>query len=391
MKRTNSWLGLSKAFYLCFYGAGAALSPYLALYYQSLNMGGEQIGILRAIPSILTMLVAPVWAGVADATHSHKRLLVLAVAGTLAAAVGMYLSRSFWTLVPIVVLYALFSAPTMSLVDSSVMSMLQGERARYGRLRLWGAVGWGLSGPLVGVLVDRFSLSWAFYVYYVLLGLALLVALGLPMQMAKLRTSYWSGFGQLARNRGWLLFLVTMLIFTAGRSALDSFLFLHLGDIGVSTSLMGVSLAVASVSELPVYFWSDRLLHRLGPRRLLLISMVATVVMLLGVGWMRTPWLILVIQLLHGPSFSAMWVSSVSLVAEMAPEGLGATAQGIFGSVSMGIGSGIASLLGGILYAHYRGAIMYTVDAGLVLLSMAFLVLASRLEGAAQRSSPSNA
>ena len=378
MKRTTTWINLSKAFYFSFYGAGAALSPYLALYYQSLHMGGEQIGILRAIPSLFTMLVAPLWAGLADATHSHKRLLVLALMGTLAAAVGMYLTKTFWALVPVVMLYAMFAAPIMSLVDSSVMAMLQGERARYGRLRLWGAVGWGIMGPLVGVLVERFSLGWAFYGYYLLLGLALFIALGLPIQAAKLRSSYWSGFGQLARNRGWLLFLATMFLYTTGRATLESLLFLHLDSIGVSTSLMGISLAVASASELPVYFWSDRLLHRFGARNLLLVSMVATVIMLLGVGWMRAPWLILVIQLLHGPSFSAMWVASVSLVAEMAPEGMGATAQGIFGSVSMGVGAAVASLLGGVLFQTFNGAVMYTVDAGLVLAAMAFLVLVGR-------------
>lgn len=369
---------LSKGFYFAFFGAGASLSPFLALYYQSLGLGGEQIGLLRAIPSLFTLLVAPVWAGLADATHQHKRLLVLAMSGTLSMAGLMYLARSFWGLVPVVMLYAVFAAPVMSLVDSSVVAMLKGERARYGRLRLWGAVGWGIMGPLVGVLVERYSLGWAFYGYWLLLGVGLLLAAAMPIQAARLRTSYWSGFRQLARNRGWLLFLTTMFLFTAGRSTLDGFLFLHLDAIGVPQSLMGFSLAVASLSELPIYFWSDRLLVHMGPRRLLLVSMVSTAIMLVAVGWMRTPWLILVIQLLHGPSFSAMWVASISLVAAMAPEGMGATAQGIFGSVSMGVGSAVAALVGGMLFQALGGTMMYTIDAGLVMLALAFFAFTMR-------------
>lgn len=372
------WVTLSKGFYFAFYGAGASLSPFLALYYQSLGLGGEQIGLLRAIPSLFTLLVAPLWAGWADASHQHKRLLLLALSGTLSMAGFMYLARSFWALVPVVMLYAVFAAPIMSLVDSSVVAMLKGERARYGRLRLWGAVGWGIAGPLVGMLVERFTLGWAFYGYWLLIGVGLLLAGLMPIQAARLKTSYWRGFGQLARNRGWLLFLATMFLFTAGRSTLDGFLFLHLDAIGVPQSLMGISLAVASLSELPIYFWSDRLLANLGPRRLLLVSMVSTAIMLLAVGWMRTPWLILVIQLLHGPSFSAMWVASVSMVAEMAPEGMGATAQGIFGSVSMGIGSAVASLLGGTLFQALGGRLMYTVDAALVIASLAFFAVIAR-------------
>ncbi len=381
-------MGLSKGFYFAFYGAGASLSPYLALYYQSLHLGGEQIGVLRALPSLVVMLVTPLWAGLADATHGHKRILLLALIGTLAGSVGLFLGQTFWALVPIVLLYATFSAPVMSLVDSSMMVMLGGERGRYGRLRLWGAVGWGLMGPIVGALVDRYSLSYAFYGYYVLVGVTLLIALGLPIRTTRLQTSYWKGFRELARNRRWLLFLATMFIYTAGRATLETLLFLHLGTIGVSESLMGLSLAVASLSELPVYFYSDELLRRLGPRRLLLVSMAATLIMLLGVGWMRAPWLILVIQLLHGPSFSAMWVASVSLVAGMAPEGLGATAQGIFSSVSMGIGAAAASLLGGMLLQRFGGAWMYTVDAGLVLVSMFVLVLVTRRQPLAPQDAP---
>jgi PPP family 3-phenylpropionic acid transporter len=378
MKPGSNWVRLSKALYFVYYGAGASLFPFLALYYQSLNLGGEQIGVLRAIPSLLMLLVAPIWAGLADATRRHKLILMLALSGTLAASVLLSAMRSFWALAPVVVMYAVFSAPVMSIVDSSVVAMLQGERARYGRLRLWGAVGWGLVGPVVGVLVQRYSLSWAFYGYYVMFGAALLIAFRMPIHAGKLRTSFWSGFGELARNRGWLFFLGTMFLYTAGRAALETFLFLHLESIGVTRSLMGLSLAVASVSELPVYFWSDRLLQRFGPKGLLVISMLSTAVMALAVGWMRAPWLILVIQLLHGPSFSAMWVAGVSYVAQIAPEGMGATAQGIFGSVSMGIGSAVASLLGGFLFARLGGPAMYTIDAGLVLAALGLFVWGAR-------------
>ena len=222
---------LSKGFYFAFFGAGASLSPFLALYYQSLGLGGEQIGLLRAIPSLFTLLVAPVWAGLADATHQHKRLLVLAMSGTLSMAGLMYLARSFWGLVPVVMLYAVFAAPVMSLVDSSVVAMLKGERARYGRLRLWGAVGWGIMGPLVGVLVERYSLGWAFTATGCC-GRRPAAGGRHAHSGGPAEASYWSGFRQLARNRGWLLFLTTMFLFTAGRSTLDGFLFLHLDAIG---------------------------------------------------------------------------------------------------------------------------------------------------------------
>ena len=63
-----------RAFYFCYFAAGASLFAFLVLYYEELGLPGPQIGLLAAIPPLTLLVAAPVWGGLADATRQHHRL-----------------------------------------------------------------------------------------------------------------------------------------------------------------------------------------------------------------------------------------------------------------------------------------------------------------------------
>ena len=65
---------------------------------------------------------------------------------------------------------------------------------------------------------------------------------------------------------------------------------------------------------------------------------------------MTEPWQVLVISLLHGLTFSAMWAAGVAYADEIAPSGLGATAQGVFNGTDLGLGTALGAFIGGYLY-----------------------------------------
>ncbi len=108
--------------------------------------------------------------------------------------------------------------------------------------------------------------------------------------------------------------------------------------MGTSETVMGLTLTVATLSEIPIFFFSNRLLANWGARRLLLISLSIFGFRLIAYAFIHTPWLVLAAQLLQGVTFSALWVSCVSLAAKLAPPELGATAQGLYGAAMFGLG-----------------------------------------------------
>lgn len=356
-------------YYFLFYAAAASLSPFLALYYQSLGLDGRQIGVLASLPSIVMIFSIPLWTGYADAHHKHRLLFALATLGAIASVFAIKTLHDYSWLILAVAVYAVFFSSIMPFMDGAVTSILGEQKSQYGKIRLWGAVGWGLAAPLMGMLTELNGIQWIFWVYSVVMFVSLLVGLQIPLSLGHAGEPFWHGVRKLVGPRI-LHFLALTFVGGLCLSALSNFLFLHMETLGASKTLMGFSLTTATLSELPMFFFADRFLRRWGAHGLLLFSMGVYALRSLLYSFVADPWIILFIQLLHGATFSTMWTAAVSYASEIAPPGLNATAQGLVSVTMFGIGSAAGALLGGALYQDFGGAWMFRIMAGIAFFSL---------------------
>ncbi len=352
-------LRVSRVFYACYYGGIAFLMPFLVLYYSTLGFSGRQIGVLRGVAPVITVLSAPLWGALADASRRYRLLRVITVGGTWLAILGLAMVSAYPAVLALVIVQAFFGGPVIPLVDSAVIALLGAKRHRYGQQRLWGAVGWGISGVIAGVLIERYGLTWSFVGYLVLMAGAGAAAGLIPSRISDVpggiattirQSSYLADLQLLARNPSWILFLVTVLIGGLYQAVEMSYLMLYLADLGVPESLMGLALLLGTVSELPVWAFTPRWLRRWGSRAVLSAAFLAGAAK--GLVYLLEPpiWLALGIQLVHGFAFPAMWSAGVAYTSNVAPEGTQATAQGIFGGVLMGLCLALGAFAGGWLY-----------------------------------------
>ncbi|MGC8780933.1 MAG: MFS transporter [Anaerolineae bacterium] len=367
-----------KASYFFYFAAGSCLMPFMVLYYAQNGLSAGQIGLLAGALPLVTLVSAPLWGGLADATGRHRPLLLLAIGGSMAAVFGLWQLPGLHRLILFVVLNAFSLAPVIPLIDNATLAMLGEHRSLYGRQRLWGAVGWGAVAPLAGWLIDRVGMSAAFAGYILLMAGCLLAVAGLPVGRTKIGGSYWRGMRRLLGNWQWVTFLASILIGGLVMSVEMSFLFLYLERLGANKTLMGICLLVSTVSELPVWFGASRLIERLGTRNVLVLSLLACAAQGFGYGFMTDPLAALPIQLLHGLAFSASWAAGVAYSGEIAPPGMGATAQGVFSGVSFGLRAALGSFLGGTLFDLIGPAATFRWGGLAALVGIGFLWLAGR-------------
>lgn len=368
----------SKAFYFFFFGAASCLLPFLTLHYQDLGLNGRQIGVLTGIVPLITMISASVWGAVADASHKHRLILLLAIGGTWTAVFGMSRASTFAALIPLVAVYAFFGAPAIPLVDNSVMALLGTRKSEYGRVRVWGAYGWGIVAAIVGVLIQRSGLGWVFTGYLVMMAALFLVAIRLRIVSTSLGGTFSSSLRVLMTNKQWVIFIAVALTVGMSLGIFINYLFLYLEELGTSSTVMGLTLTVATISEIPVFLYSKKLLDRWGAKVLLASAIFFTVVRAFAYVLMTAPWQVLPISLLHGPTFAAMWAAGVAYADESAPPGLGATAQGIFSGVVLGLGVALGAFVGGFLYEAYGALVVFQFAGWAALMALIIFLWVNR-------------
>lgn len=368
-------LFIPKIFYFFLFGGASCIIPFIPLYYESLGLNGRQIGFLTGIFPLMTLIGSSFWGGAADITNRHRRILNTVIVGAMGMVLLISFTERFIFLIPLVIGFAFFHSPIVPITDNSVMELL-GERSHlYGRLRLWGAVGWGIASLLAGLLIEHFSATSFFYVYLAITCGTLLLSFRLPVAATGVGGRYWQNLKQFISKPDWIIFLVIVFIGGMGMAVMQNFLFLYMKTLGAQGSLMGLTMTFATIGEIAVFFFSDRLISKMGTRTVFIVALGANVVRLGAYSVVTAPWMVLGIQLLHGFTFSALWVASVSFARRMSPPGLGATAQGILSAFFFGLAGFTGSMIGGALYESIGPRLMYLIFSGVVAVGLIIFLI----------------
>jgi len=280
---------------------------------------------------------------------------------------------SFRWLVPVAMAHTFFFSPISPLVDSTALEVADARQRSYGALRAWGTVGFILASLAVGRAVELFDLRVVFIVYAALMFGCLILSLRFPARRHQWTGPLRRGLDLLLADRAFLVFLISSFLLTAAMRPANDFFALYLDAAGATESMVGLSWAVAAAVETPVVFFSGALLRKMGARRLFLLACGAYAVRWFLYSQVAAPGIILLIQLLHGLSWAPYLVAGVVLTSEHAPEGLGATAQGVYSGTTMGLAAMAGSLAGGWLYDVLGVANLFRVCS--LAAGMAFLLL----------------
>jgi MFS transporter, PPP family, 3-phenylpropionic acid transporter len=367
-----------RLFYFFWFVALGSAMPFIVLYYRDVGLDPAQIGVLLALGGVMQIVAGPLWGVLADALRL-PRLLPAVIVGTLIPVALLGQATSFVPIFVLALVQSLFNVAVSPLADSATLAMLGDERERYGALRVWGAVGWGVSTVAAGWLVDRLGLSVIFWAYPLTGLLAVLAALGMPRAQIPPVAGLARSAGLLLRDRRWLRFLASALLIGCSGALVHGFLSLYLEDLGANAEQIGLAYLVASVSELPVMALSPLVLRRWGARPLLVTAGLAYAVRMAIFAAAPGPGWVLGAQLLHGLCFAAMWTGGVVEAQRLAPPGLEATAQSLFGMATFGLAVVLANLIGGVVYRDYGFGALFGAAAVLALVGALGMVNAEAL------------
>ncbi len=360
-------------FYFFYFATLGALVPYWGLYLHSIGFGPGAIGSIMAL-LISSRIVAPlVWGWLAD--HREQRMIFVRLASLLAlvAFAGAYLARNFWSLAAVMFVFGFFWNASLPLLEATTMGHLGADPGAYGRVRLWGSVGFIASVLALGALIDRNGPWLVLPALSLLMSGILVMAMMLPEAEVRGHLGHPGPLRQALLRREVFAFLLACFLMQVSHGPYYTFYSLYLAGYGYSKSMIGALWAFAVLCEIGVFLSMRRLLARVALRPVLLASFALAALRWLLIGYFPSHLGVLVFaQVLHAATFGAFHAAAMQLIYRFFTGRHQHRGQAIYGSASIGLGGVVGSFYAGRAWTALGPTVTFTLAA--VAAGLAFLV-----------------
>jgi PPP family 3-phenylpropionic acid transporter len=349
------------AYYFTFFGALGIFLPYFSLWMVAHGLSPTAATRVIALTPLMSLVSPPLVGLWADARRLRGWLLRAGSVATWLAFLGFFWARARWELVATTALFAFCRAPLTPLIDATALDRARRDGISYGRLRLWGSLGFLVAVAGAGVLAEQAGLPVLIVATTVILALVALCALALPAPPPESHREVVGAWLHLLASGEWWIFFAAVMLGQVATAAYDSAFSLHLSRLGFGGRFIGIAWATGVAAEIGFMALSARLLEHLGAARLFALSLLAAVVRWSLLARVTAPLLILCLQPLHGITFGLFWVSAVTLVRERG-RAAPTAAQGLF-AAALGGGSVVGMNLAGALLEAGGGRTLYSAAA----------------------------
>jgi len=373
----------------------AAWLPIFADYCKERGLSGTKTAIILSITPVMMFVVQPFYGMLADRLGYKKTLLFSSFLASV--CYSLYLVEgSFAYLVMITVFMAVFYNTLQPVLDSLSLKLVQKNPAfSYGTLRIAGAAGWAFTGIINGQLIDALDTTVIFAVSAISMLLTFFFAFSLHTDKEKTTTKTDQSFKNVKEvfgNKVLLFLLFCIFLVSAGGTTIWNFYSTYMKENGASASLVGYGLSFQGLCELPLFYFSARIIGKLGIRTTLLITVFATALRLFLYSVVKNPQAAIAIELLHGISWSLFWVVCVEYVNILVREDWRATGQSLLYAAYYGAGAIVGNFWTGYLSdTKMKIAEIFLLNAGIAALVglLIFVFMRNKkIEGKAQIEKP---
>ncbi len=328
-----------------------ALLPYWGLYLKDLEFSAAEIGSLGAILMAANIVAPNVWGWLSDYTGRRRFIIRIGTFLACLSFLGIFLVDSFWGIAVSIGCCSFCWQGLNSQFEVITLGHLAGRTRLYGHIRLWGSMGFVATVAALGFAFDYVSIHYLPWFILGFLTFMWLSTLSVGECVGPGTHSSRQGLGQILRKPAvWGLLLAVTLV-QLSHGSYYTFYSLYLDSRGYDKAAIGGLWSLAVVAEIAMFLLMYKLIPLLGLRTILLFS-IAMAVMRWGIIGSLPEFLLalVVAQLLHGFTFTAIHVVVIELVRRHFGDRHQGQGQALYGSICVGGGNALGAMSSGILW-----------------------------------------
>lgn len=368
------------SFYLAYYAALGAFSPYWSLF---LKARGQDVAAISLLMSLWygTRIVAPSsWSWLAARSAAPVHWLRIGCAIALASFVPFVLPLDFGGLFATMVVFCFAWNAVMPQFEALTLSHLGARSERYGTIRVWGSIGFIAVVAGFGVAFDHMSITWLpWFMLPLFVGLVASSFANDYGPAAIAASGSGSGFRERLLRPDVLAFFAVTLLAQMSFGPYYTFFSIYLEQHGYRPSTLGAYWAIGVAVEIALFFASARIFGRWDARTVLLVALVSA-----ALRWCVTALLpenvpvMVLAQATHALNFAALFAACMQLLARFFPGRMNGHAQGVFYGFSSGGGGVLGAWLAGALWHIDGGRTAFLAAGGIAALAAVICAVALR-------------
>lgn len=359
-----SWLGLAAFYTASFAALGVYMQFFPAWLHDVQGFGERDIAVVLSALTIARTFAGPLWAQRVDRTGDARAVLRLLAVGSTAAFVLFAWAPSTALAWAVAFLFGCVYPPMHPILDAAAVAVGARHGFAFGRLRMIGSLSFLVVIVAVGAVLERAGSGWVFPI--LLLALAATAGAAWLVPSAD-RAPPAAGLGapalQLLRSRPFVALLVASALIQGSHATYYNLSTVHWNAHGIGKSLAALLWAEGVLAEIVLLFVAKHTVDRLRPTTLMAVGGAAAALRWTVVGATTSlPWLFAV-NWLHGLSFAATYLGAIGAIQRRIAPHQRATAQGLLGAASSGVGMVGCGLLGGFAYERFAGGAFLSMAA----------------------------
>lgn len=360
------------AFYFFYFSLIGVLAPYWGLYLQSIGFDAIAIGQLMALLMVSRTVAPLLWGWMADQRSHRMQVVRLTSAVAWIIFIGIFFTTDYGWVALLMLGSSFFWNAALPMLDVTTMNHVGNHPGAYGRVRLWGSLGFIAAVLIVGQLIDIRGPAGVPWAFFVILFVIWICSLWLPDRAATLIVDRSLSFRRVLLRPEVIAFLATCTLMQLSHGPYNTFYSIYLAEHGHNKALIGALWAFGVVCEIAIFLVLSRLLARFDERTVLLVSALLAALRWILIGWFPGHLGVLVFaQSLHAASFGAFHAIAMQLVHRFFTGHHQHRGQALYGSVTFGVGGIVGSFVSGYAWSELGPMTTFIGAAAIALMSFA--------------------
>lgn len=358
----NRDLLFARAYYFAVMGGWGFILPFINLFYVSLGLSGTQIGTIVSVNAIVGLIVSPIIVSEIKKRPQARGILQVSL---LSGAICYFLLGQQTVFLPIlfiVFFQSLIGSGTMPASDAMAIHVSEEAGTGYGSVRVWASVGWILTVPVSGSLIERLGFEAGFFGVSIMWLVGALITLLIrpryfvsPKLAGQPTSNLKTAVQHIVRDRTLLGYAIAAIGMGFLNNGVLQFENVFLSQLGASKLLISFAGILGAIVEIPFMIYADRYVRRVGAHRVLLLAVSLILCQRAAVLVFPSIATIMIVRFIGGMAFSYLTIASVFLISSRTEQSETGTVLAIYTVTLTGLVS--------ILAAPVAGAIFDTIGA----------------------------